>query len=137
MAIGEPITNRFSNFKLLELSKTQGHPGKRGPYMVAQTGSAPGDPALRECTFALTRRGSWLHHYILFMLPTELRDQIVVFESAAEAMDLVEKLAGTPVVETLDSLGELLRENGFQPQATDDTGDALLAEIRRVGKGEQ
>ena len=137
MSIGATISNRFSEFKLLELSKTTDHPDKRGPYMVAQTGSAPGDPAQRECTFALTKRGTWLHHYILFMLPQDVRDEIVVFETVAEVMDLAEGLVGTPVVETIESLGEMLHDNGFLPAAGDRATEVLLEEIRRAGKGKR
>lgn len=135
MSIGSTITNRFGDFKLLELSQTTDHPDKRGPYMVAQTGSAPDDPAQRECTFALTQRGTWLHHYILFMLPPDLRDEIVVFETVAEIMNLAEGLVGTPVVETIESLGQLLHDSGFQPQAGDRATEVLLEEIRQAGKG--
>ena len=135
MKIGSTITNRFGDFRLLELSKTTDHPDRRGPYMVAQTGSAPGDPTQRECTFALTKRGSWLHHYILFMLPPSLRDEIVVFETVAEVMELAEGLAGAPEVETIESLGQMLHERGFRPEAGDRTTEALLEEIRKAGKG--
>jgi len=137
MSIGATISNRFSDFKLLELSQTTDHPDKRGPYMVAQTGSAPGDPAQRECTFALTKRGTWLHHYILFMLPQDVRDEIVVFETVAEVMDLAEGLVGTPEVETIESLGQMLHDNGFQPEAGDRATEVLLEEIRQAGKGKR
>ncbi len=137
MKIGSTISNRYSDFQLLELSATTDHPEKRGPYMVAQTGSAPGDPEQRECTFALTRRGTWLHHYILFMLPPELRDRIVVFETVPEVIDLAEGLVGTPEVETIESLGQMLHESGFEPAAADRTTEVLLEEIQRAGKGKR
>jgi hypothetical protein len=131
MSISSTITNNFTDFHLLEVSHTTRHPERRGPYMVVQTGSAPGDPEMRECTFALTRRGTWLHCYVFFVMPRELRRKVAVFESVPEVMQLAETLIGTPVVETIESLKQLLGEAGFQPLADDPESAALMAELKK------
>lgn len=131
MPIANTITNQFADFQLLEVGKTTAHPENRGPYMVVQTGSAPGDPELRECTFTLTHRGTWLHCYVFFMLPRPIRRQVAVFESVPEVMRLAGGLTGRPVVETIESLQELLREAGFKPTADDPASEALLKELKQ------
>ncbi len=130
MCIAKTITNSFQDFRLLEISRTTKHPESRGPYMVAQTGSTPGDPEVRECTFALTRRGTWLHCYIFFLLPRDLRRQIAVFETVPEVMELAGRLTGNPVVETIESLPRLLGDAGFRPLDDDPASAALMAELR-------
>lgn len=130
------ITNHFADFHLLNVASTTRHPDDRGPYMVVQTGSAPGDPELRECTFALTRRGTWLHCFLFFMMPRAVRRQIAVFESVAEVMALTEGLTGTPTVETLDSLPAVLRQAGFQPTADDPESRALMDALKSSKKGQ-
>jgi len=131
MSVARTITNDFRDFHLLEVSKTTKHPERRGPYMVVQTGSAPGDPQMRECTFALTKRGTWMHCYVFFMLPRPIRRRVAVFESVPEVMQLAESLTGNPRVETLESLQELLGEAGFRPQADDPESKTLLAELKK------
>jgi len=125
------ITNSFHDFHLLEISKTTHHPEKRGPFMVSQSGSAPGDPELRECIFVLTKRGTWMHLYIFFLMSHELRHRVAVFDSAAEVMQLAETLVGKPVVETMESLPELLNDSGCNPAHEDPVSSALMEEIRK------
>ena len=125
------ITNSFHDFHLLEISKTTHHPEKRGPFMVSQSGSAPGDPELRECTFVLTKRGTWMHLYIFFLMPHTMRHQVAVFDSAAEVMQLAETLVGKPIVETMESLPELLNDSGCNPAHEDPVSSALMEEVRK------
>lgn len=130
MKIARTITNQFKDFRLLEVGKTTRHPERRGPYMVVQTGSAPGDPEFRECTFALTHKGTWMHCYVFFLLPRPLRRKIAVFESVPEVMNLAGGLTGDPVVETIESLQHLLRDAGFNPLADDPASEALMQDLR-------
>ncbi|MBL6765760.1 MAG: hypothetical protein ISQ14_12470 [Verrucomicrobiae bacterium] len=125
------ITNRFTDFHLLNVAKTTSQPDARGPYMVIQTGSSPDDPEMRECSFALTRRGTWLHGYIFFMLPKSVRREIAVHETVADVMRIAEELMGKPVVESLDSLRDLLHGTGFSPSAEDSESEVLLEELKR------
>ena len=131
MHVSKAITNSFQDFHLLEISKTTHHPEKHGPFMVSQSGSAPGDPELRECTFVLTKRGTWMHLYIFFLMPHTMRHQVAVFDSAAEVMQLAETLVGKPVVETMESLPQLLNDSGCNPAQEDPVSSALMEEIRK------
>lgn len=124
------ISNHFPDFRLLNVAATTHHPERRGPYMVTQTGSAPGDPTQRECTFALTRKGTWMHCFLFFMLPRDLRRSVAVFEDMTAVTQLCDSLPSKPVVETVDSLQELLHEAGFQPLAEDPVSQALMEELQ-------
>lgn len=130
MTADRTITNHFPDFRLLNVASTTRHPEQRGPYMVVQTGSAPDDPEMRECTFALTRRGTWLHCFLFFMMPKPVRRNVAVFESVADVTSLTEGLTGRPVVETMASLPELLGDADFRPVADDPASEALLAALR-------
>lgn len=131
MTATRTITNHFPDFRLLNVAPTTAHPEQRGPFMVVQTGSAPADPQLRECTFALTHHGTWLHCFLFFLLPKPARRKIAVFETVADVMQLAEGLTGSPVVETMESLPKLLREAEFHPTADDPASEALLAELKQ------
>ena len=131
MNIARSITNHYPDFRLLELSKTTPHPETRGPYMVVQDGADPQDPTSRECTFVLTRRGTWLHFYVFLMLPVDIRQGVGVFQNIPEVMGLVETLTGKPRVESLATLPELLKGNGFAPLPDDPISRILLDEVAR------
>ena len=97
---------------MLNLAPERGHPEARGPFMISQEAAAPGDPVSRRCAFVLTRRGTWLHHFILFHLATGARSRLVEFPTAGEALAFARELTGDPRVETLDSVTAWLRELG-------------------------
>ncbi len=108
------ITNLSQDFQLLNLAPERGHPEQRGPFMIAQEGAAPNDPHQRHCAFFLTRRGTWVHQFLVFNLVPLARRELVEFNSAAEALTTSGNLLGTPVVETLDSLQVWLREKHLE-----------------------
>lgn len=136
MSAAPTITNRFRDFQLLDVSKTTRHPEHRGPYMMIQHGSAPEDPQLRECTFTLTKRGTWLHCYVFFLLPKPVRRQVAVFETVPELMELAENLPSKPIVESVESLSTLLKEGGFSPTTEDAENMALWSTVnQREAKG--
>ena len=112
------ISNDFQAFRLWNLTdsgpRTAGEPAPRGPYMVVQDGCAPGDPTSRLCSFVLTRRGTWLHGFLFFMLPERVRREIGAFDSVREVFALVEGLVGKPRVETAKTVPELLGSVGYQ-----------------------
>jgi len=131
MSVARTITNRYQDFHLLEVGKTTSHPEKRGPFMIVQTGSAPGDPEVRECTFALTRKGTWIHCFIFFLMPKNIRREVAVFETVPETMELAESLTGKPVVETMTSLPSLLQGAGFHPADDDPAVATLMDELKK------
>jgi hypothetical protein len=112
MTASHVISNQPQDFQLLNLAPERGHPEARGPYMISQEGAAPGDLVSRHCAFVLTRRGTWLHHFILFHLAADARSRLVEFPTAGEALAFARELTGDPRVETLDSVTAWLRELG-------------------------
>jgi hypothetical protein len=77
MKAPKTITNSYHDFRILNVSKSTRHPQRRGRFMAIQEGSDPNDPQMRECTFVLTRGGTWMHCYLFLLLPGPLRRQAV------------------------------------------------------------
>lgn len=91
------LTNHFLDFRLVSLKSwglAKDFPNRDagGPYVIAQEGYAPDDLAMRAREFLLGRSGKWLAVEILLKLPTELRRAEFVFETASEAMQLIQSL---------------------------------------------
>lgn len=130
METASSITNDFRDFQLWNLM-AQAAPAPapaRGPYMVVQDGCDPEDPVSRKCSFVLTRRGTWLHCYLFFMLPDTVRRGVGVFDSVQDVFELAERLVGKPRVESANSVPDLLGAAGYdfsRPEA-----QAFLAQMR-------
>jgi hypothetical protein len=131
MKTANAITNRSQDFKLLNLCQLVNHVEGRGPFMVTQDGCDPADPRMRECSFVLTKRGTWLHFYLYLALPETVRQKCAHFETVAEALQRAGSLPPEALVETAASLQEMLQECRFEPASGDATGRALLREIQR------
>jgi hypothetical protein len=131
MKTANAITNRPQDFKILNLCQLVHHVDGRGPFMVTQDGSEPNDPKMRECSFVLTKRGTWLHFYLFLALPDTVRQKCAHFETAADALHRAKSLPSEVVVETAASIQELLQECGFEPDSEDAAGRALLREMQR------
>lgn len=125
------ITNQYQDFHLLALGQLMSQGDQRGPFMWVQDGCAPDDPRQRSCSFVLTRRGTWLHYYLFLALPESVRRQCAMYETSSEALERASTLVGKPVVEDALSLPELIHSAGFTPSESDETGRALLEELRR------
>ena len=130
MKIASSITNQFQNFHVQNLCRLIHGVEGRGPFIVTQDGAAPNDPQMRECAFVLTKRGTWLHFYLYLALSEKVREQCAYFETVAEVLQRADTLPAKVTVEDAVSLQELLREAGFEPDASDLTGQALLREVR-------
>ena len=136
MKIARAIRNSYHDFRILDVSKSTRNPKRHGPFMAIQEGSDPNDPRMRECTFVLTRRGTWMHCYLFLLLPRSLRRQVAVFDKPQDILALAEELSPKPVaVETALSLQELI--GGSVPALADDdpTSQTLLTELRRRKQG--
>ena len=131
MKTAQTITNRYQDFKVLNLCQLIHHVEGRGPFMVTQDGNDPNDPARRHCSFVLTKRGTWLHFYLYLALPEAVRQKLAYYESVPEVMQQADSLPTKVVVEDVASLQELIREAGFEPAAEDAAGRALLQEITK------
>jgi hypothetical protein len=135
MKAAKAITNDYQDFTLLNLAQLVHRAEGRGPYLVTQDGSAPGDPTLRQCSFVLTKRGTWLHFYLYLALPGAVRTACAQFETLQEAMQQADSMPPQVVVEDAVSLQELLLHYGFEPAADDLTSQALLKEMQRRHAG--
>jgi len=131
MKTANAITNRYQDFQVLNLCQLVHHVEGRGPFMVTQEGCDPNDAAMRECSFVLTKRGTWLHFYLYLALPESVRQHCAHFETVAEVLHQADSLPAKVIVEDAASLQELIHGAGFEPPAKDATGRALLREIQR------
>lgn len=131
MKTANAITNRYQDFQVLNLCQVVHHVEGRGPFIVTQDGCDPNDPTMRACSFVLTRRGTWLHFYLYLALPESVRQHCAHFETVADMLQRADALQGKVVVESAASLQELIREAGFEPDAADATGQALLRELKK------
>lgn len=130
MKTANAITNRYQDFKMLNLCRLVHHVDGHGPLMVTQDGCDPGDPRMRECSFVLTKRETWLHFYLYLALPEMVRQKLAHFQTVAEALQRAGSLPEKVLVEDAASLQELIRSTGFEPDAGDLTGQALLREMK-------
>lgn len=91
------LTNHFSACRLISLSKLKAaaeFPGRdsNGPYIIAQEGYAPGDPAMRSGEYLLGRSGAWLGTHWFVRMPVPERRKEFLFATVAEVMELMEDL---------------------------------------------
>jgi hypothetical protein len=76
---------------------------------VQQQGSMPGDPHSRPHDFLLTKEGLWLPLFAFIKLPTQERDELCIFTTAAEAVQKLEELAGTPAIMDAERVARALQ----------------------------
>lgn len=101
--LGEPVsmptrflTNDFKDCRLIKLDPTEPH----SPFIVAQEGVAPNDSACKTRMFYLQRDGQWIDEVARSVRPdSEIGD--IVFETPAEAVQLLATLFGRPRVREL------------------------------------
>ena len=99
------IDNDSSRYQVLSLSKLRLPPeiqrpqSEHGPFVVLQQGSMPGDPHSKPHDFLLTKEGLWLPLFAFIRLSTQERDQLCIFSTAAEAVQQVEDLTGSAIID--------------------------------------
>jgi hypothetical protein len=90
------LTNDYRECKLIKLDPDD--PGS--PFVVAQEGYAPGDRSCRMRLFYLQRDGQWIDEICRSTRPdSEAGD--IVYETSAEAVQMLRSLLGTPFVREL------------------------------------
>ncbi|MCW1885092.1 hypothetical protein OKA04_10165 [Luteolibacter flavescens] len=105
MALSRALTNDPSAARLISLAKLamasqiQPHDA-HGPYVIVQTGYAPGDLTMKAADHLLGRSGEWLALHWFVRLPVEERHAEFVFGTAGEVMTFMESLTGKVVVIT-------------------------------------
>lgn len=78
-----------------------------GPFLITQEAFDPADETMVNTVFLLRRDGTWIDEMAQVLLPDEIRF-LVFFDSAGEAAEAMENLAGEPRIErhalTVDDL---------------------------------
>lgn len=88
------LQNDFARFTIVNLEPDS---PSRGPFIVAQNGSAPGDPRVRNKIHLLARDGTWIDMAVIFTDPASVAGDLL-FDTVAEVVGVIEKLAGPVVV---------------------------------------
>jgi hypothetical protein len=90
------LTNDYNDCKLIKLDSND----PKSPLVVMQEGYEPGDPTNRMRMFYLQRDGFWIDEIARSTLPdSEAGD--VVFETSAEALQVLSGLFGKPLIRSL------------------------------------
>jgi hypothetical protein len=87
------LTNDYRDCKLIRLDPND----PASPFVVAQVGYAPGDPSARMRLFYLQRDGQWIDEIARSTRPDSEAGEIV-FETSAQAVQMLRTLLGTPLV---------------------------------------
>ncbi len=103
-AINHAITNNYQDAQLVSLKnwkradefEDRDH---GGPYIVSQAGHDPHDPRARYNEFVLGRSGKWFTINLFFRIPVDIRQEEFIFATAAEVIEMMEKLTGKVRVE--------------------------------------
>ena len=94
------LTNNYNDCKLIKLDAND----PTSPLVVMQEGYAASDPTSRMRLFYLQRDGFWIDEIARSTRPdSEARD--VVFETSAEALQLLSSLFGKPLIRELPVTG--------------------------------
>lgn len=110
------ISNNYADTQLLNMDPES---PARGPFLITQVGSAPGDPTVREKMWVLRLDGSWadINHYLATGKLDSMNE--CLFESAGKAIEILSTLAGPPVIADLPVDNDALRSVlGNSPQVT-------------------
>lgn len=92
------ITNNYTDTSLLNMDpEAKAH----GPFLITQTGIAPGDQQMQDRFWVLRRDGKWVD--INFYFATGKLDSLdeALFDTPSEAMTALEKLSGNAEVADL------------------------------------
>jgi hypothetical protein len=90
------LTNDYRDCKLIKLDPKD----STSPFVVTQEGYAPGDPSSRMRLFFLQRDGAWIDEIARSTRPdNEIGD--IIFETSAEAVQMMRELIGTPFIRQL------------------------------------
>lgn len=110
MSLSHALTNDLDATRLISLVKlrmaSEIEPrDQHGPYIILQTGYAPGDVGMKAADYLLGRSGEWIAVHWFLRLPVQERRQEFVFGTMAEVVTLMEELCGD--VKVIDELEDL------------------------------
>lgn len=90
------LTNDYNDCRLVQLDA--GDP--KSPLVVMQEGYAPSDPTCRMRMFYLQRDGFWIDEISRSTVPDSEAGN-VVFETSSEALQILSRLFGKPLIREL------------------------------------
>lgn len=108
------LTNNYQNCELLNLKYGS---GGRGPFIVRQEGTPPNSVTFQSERFLLRKDGVWVINLAVFPLSEKDKEQFL-FESSAEAMQLLAELRGDPIVEAALPAGTSVEQLKAAAQST-------------------
>ncbi len=116
------LTNNYRDCKLVKLDANE----HASPLVVAQEGYAPGDIACRMRMFYLQKDGFWIDEISRSTLPDSEAGGIV-FETSAEALQMLSSLVGKPMVRELPVTEEDVR--GYMARVKGGSSEELLRQF--------
>ena len=90
------LTNNYKDCKIIKIDPDD----PTSPYAVMQEGCDPNDPTYRTRMFYLQRDGKWIDEVARSARP-DAEGGDILFETSAEALQVLSKLRGKPVVRDL------------------------------------
>lgn len=89
------LTNFADHCDLLNLGFG---PNGRGPFVLRQTGSAPGSTSPQQDNFLLRKDGVWVLNLTVFTLPEKEMNEKFLFGTLPELVSVIDQLSGNPLV---------------------------------------
>ena len=123
------LQNDFARFTIVNLEPDS---PSRGPFIVAQNGSAPGDPRVQNKIHLLARDGTWIDMAVLFTNPVSVADDLL-FDTVAEMVGVIEGLNGPAVVRPI----AISAEEGLAGIERVEASGGLRAAIRTMIEARQ
>src|SRR6185503_17072752 len=99
------ISNRYANLEMWSLDPSS---EKRGPFVIVQCGTAPGDELTTEQMFLLRHDGKWVNIQCLDPAGTSPWLGEMIFDSPQQCLQLLYKLDGDAEVLEVPSPGKRL-----------------------------
>ena len=88
------LTNSYHDCQLVDVGA---HAGRRGPFIILQSGFDPEDLYMCESVFYLRRDGLWIDEIAQMGRPDDER-MLILYEDAEEAARALQLLRGLPLV---------------------------------------
>ncbi|WP_035609050.1 hypothetical protein [Haloferula sp. BvORR071] len=112
MSLSHALTNNLEATRLISLMKLRvaeeiNPRDQHGPYILLQTGHAPGDLSMKAADYLLGRSGEWIALHWFLRMPVQQRREEFVFGTMTEVVTLMEDLCGdVKVIDELDDLDD-------------------------------
>ena len=89
------LTNFADHCDLVNLGLSS---GGHGPYILRQSGNAPGSMTLQQDNFLLRKDGTWVLNITVFSLPEKEIGEKFLFRDIPELISMIDELSSKPLV---------------------------------------